>query len=344
LKTELDSRSEQFDYDEYRQVQEIVANRVGKNPDVFLIKKDWEELVLVIKGGTPEYLEEERDLLLSVINQDVKRTRYHFTMGAGTPKKRIADIYHSFVEALATIQNATHANKPGVNLAVEKAELLKIDKTAMENYLKSGVKDRIDEFFDGYIRPLGDTALRSYLIKNYIVVDVIVAAAKFVNEWGGDIDRVVPELNSIETILESIKTVENLKEQVCKILVSALAFRDTQTQPQHARLIQQAKDYIDQHYMEADLSLNDISARINLSPSHFSTVFSQETDQTFRDYLTAIRIQKAKELLRTTNLKSSDVSSSVGYNDPHYFSFVFKKNTGFSPSEFRVQAQTPAKP
>jgi len=91
--------------------------------------------------------------------------------------------------------------------------------------------------------------------------------------------------------------------------------------------------------MEADLSLNEISALINLSPSHFSTVFSQETDQTFRDYLTAIRIQKAKELLRTTNLKSSDVSCQVGYNDPHYFSFVFKKNTGFSPSEFREQAQ-----
>ena len=168
-----------------------------------------------------------------------------------------------------------------VDLAVEKAELLKIDKTAVENYLKSGVKDGIDEFFDEYIRPLGDTALRSYLIKNYIVVDVIIAAAKFVKEWGGDIDRVVPELNSIETILVNIKTVENLKEQVCKILVSALAFRDTQTQPRHARLIQQAKNYIDQHYMEADLSLNDISALINLSPSHFSTVFSQETEPDF---------------------------------------------------------------
>ena len=101
LKAELDDRSEQFDYDEYRQVQEIVAGRVGKNPDVFLIKKDWEELVLVMKGSTPEYLEEERDLLLGLIDQDVKKTRYHFSMGAGTPKKRIADIYHSFVEALA---------------------------------------------------------------------------------------------------------------------------------------------------------------------------------------------------------------------------------------------------
>jgi two-component system response regulator YesN len=95
--------------------------------------------------------------------------------------------------------------------------------------------------------------------------------------------------------------------------------------------------------MEPDLSLNDITSTINLSPSHFSMIFSKETDQTFKDYLTTTRIQKAKELLRTTGLRSSDISYQVGYNDPHYFSFVFKKNTGFSPSKYRFQAQAKLK-
>ena len=339
LKAELDDRSEQFDYDEYRQVQEIVAGRVRNNPDIFLLNRDWEEQVLVMKGETPEYLEEERDRLLDTIKQDVKKSRYHLAVGTGTTKKRIADIYHSFIEALAGIQKVTNINNPGAELAVEKTELLEIDKTAVENYLRSGELDGIDEFFDGYIRPLGDTALNSYLIKNYIVVDVIMAAAKYVREWGGDIDKVIPELDSIESILASIKTVDNLKEQVCNILVSALTFRDSQTQLKHAKLIQQAKNYIDEHYMDADLSLNDITTLINLSPSHFSAVFSRETNQTFMNYLTITRIQKAKELLRSTSLKSSDISYRVGYNDPHYFSFVFKKNTGFSPSQFRMQAR-----
>jgi two-component system response regulator YesN len=340
LKAELEDRSEQFDYDEYQQVQEIIARRVANNPDIFLLKKDWEELILVMKGSTPEYLEEERDMLLGLIKQDTEKTRYHLTVGAGAPKKRIVDIHHSFVEALVTIQNTTNANKPGANLVVEKSELLKIDKAAVENYLRSGVKDAFDEFFDEYIRPLGDTALKSYLIKNYIVVDVIIATAKLIREWGGDIDRVVPEVNSIETILTGIKTVENLREQVGKILVGTLEFRDAQAQPQHSRLMRQAKNHIDQHYMEADLSLNEIASLINLSPNHFSAVFSQQTSQTFKDYLTNVRIQKAKELLRTTSLRSSDIAYQVGYNDPHYFSFVFKKNTGLSPSEFRMQTQS----
>lgn len=340
LKAELTDRSEQFDYDEYRRIREIVAGRVKNNPDIFLLNKDWDEQVMVLKGETPEYLEEERDLLLDMIKQDIKKTRYHLTIGTGTPQKRIADIYHSFVEALTVIQRSLSTNQPSQDETVEKAELLEIDNAAVENYLRGGVKDEIEKFFNETIGPLGEAALRSYLIKNYLVVNVMIATAKFVKEWGGDIDKVVPELNSIETILINIKTVADLKERVCKILIRALTFRDTQTQSKHVRLIQQAKDYIDQHYMEADLSLNDMATLINLSPSHFSTIFSQETDQTFRDYLTAIRIQKAKELLRMTDLKSSDVSSRVGYNDPHYFSFVFKKNTGYSPSEFRVQAQT----
>jgi two-component system response regulator YesN len=337
LKIELNDRSEQFEYDEYQLVREIVAARVRNNPDIFLLNKDLEEQVLVMKGGTPEYLEEEKDQLLDAIKQDVKKTRYHLAIGAGSPKKRMADIYHSFVEALAWIQNETNAKESGADLEVEKAELLEIDKTAVENFLRGGLRDEIDEFFNGYIQPLGETAIKSYLIRNYIIVDVIIAAAKCIKEWGGDIDKVTPELNSIETILANIKT--NLKEQVCMILLSALTFRDTHTQPRHGKLIQQAKSYIDDHFMEADLSLNDITTLTNLSPSHFSTVFSRETNQTFIDYLTGVRIQKAKELLRTTNLKSSEIAYRVGYNDPHYFSFVFKKNTGFSPSEFREQIQ-----
>jgi two-component system response regulator YesN len=104
-------------------------------------------------------------------------------------------------------------------------------------------------------------------------------------------------------------------------------------------MIHQAQDYIDHHYPDPDLSLNQVAAHVNLSPSHFSTVFSQETDKTFKEYLTELRIKKAKELLRTTTLKSFEISSQIGYNDPHYFSSVFKKNTGLSPKNFRLQVR-----
>jgi two-component system response regulator YesN len=156
---------------------------------------------------------------------------------------------------------------------------------------------------------------------------------------GGEIDKVLPELNSIETILSNIKSVEQLREQAFKILSVGLAYRDSRPNGQHQNLIRQAKEYMEQHYTDPELTLNDVAAYANLSPSHFSSVFSQETSQTFKEFLTGIRINKAKELLRMTAMRSADIAYQVGYNDPHYFSSVFKKNTGLSPIEFRSQVK-----
>lgn len=337
LKFEIGDRSEQFDYDEYQKIQNIVSGLVGNNPDIFLIKKDWKELVLLMKGNIPQYLEEESGLLLGSIKKEVERTRYQLTIGVGAQKDRIADIYQSFIEAFVTIQKAADRGKEGANQAVEKAELLNVNKSAVETYLNCGVIEDFEDFFNGYIQPLGETALKSYLIKNYLFMDVVVATARLVNELGGDMDIVIPELNSIESILANIKTIQQLKDEISTLMLNAMTFRDSQTSSQHKKVIRQAKDYIAQHYMEPDLSLYEIASLVNLSSSHFSMVFSQETCQTFKEYLTTTRMNKAKELLRTTSLSSNDISFQVGFNDPHYFSYVFKKNNGVSPTDFRSQ-------
>jgi two-component system response regulator YesN len=76
-----------------------------------------------------------------------------------------------------------------------------------------------------------------------------------------------------------------------------------------------------------------------MSNSRFSTVFSQQTGQTFTEYLIYLRLNKAKEMLRTTDTRSSQIAREVGYNDAHYFSYIFKKNAGITPSEYRAQYQ-----
>ena len=337
LKIELGDRSEQYNHDEYQRVQQVVTGLMEKNPDIFVLKRDWGDLILIMKGNTPEYLEEERDLLLDEIRREITKTRYQLTAGLGTSKNQIADISQSFVEALVNIQNPVGENKSGLNRTVERAELLKVDKSVVENYLRGGAKNEFDEFFNAYLQPLGEIALKSSLIRNYVFVDIVMAAAKLVNDLGGDVDKVMPELNSIEVIMSNIKSIDELREQVYKILASALAYRDSQPNGQYKNLIRQAIRYLEQHYTDPELSLNEMASQANLSASHFSVVFSQEAGQTFKEYLTQLRINKAKELLRMTSLRSADIAYQVGYNDPHYFSSVFKKNTGFSPLEFRSQ-------
>ena len=95
--------------------------------------------------------------------------------------------------------------------------------------------------------------------------------------------------------------------------------------------------YIDENYPNEDISLNKVAANANISPNHFSSIFSQEMGQTFIEYLIRKRMEKAKELLMTTDMRSSEIAYSVGYKDPHYFSYTFKKTQGITTREFRAR-------
>lgn len=103
----------------------------------------------------------------------------------------------------------------------------------------------------------------------------------------------------------------------------------------HHAIIRKAKDYITEHYQRADISLQSVASHVYMSPNHFSTVFSQGSGTTFIEYLTSVRIQRAKHLLVESDMRCSDITYEAGYSDPHYFSFIFKKQTGMSPREYR---------
>ncbi len=104
-------------------------------------------------------------------------------------------------------------------------------------------------------------------------------------------------------------------------------------------VINEAKVYMASHFTDPNLMLQDVARAVNMSNSRFSTVFSQQNGQTFTEYLIYLRLNKAKELLRETDMKGSQVAMESGYNDSHYFSYIFKKNVGITPSEYRAQYQ-----
>ncbi len=102
-------------------------------------------------------------------------------------------------------------------------------------------------------------------------------------------------------------------------------------------LIDKAKDYIMEHYKESDLSVDRVSSFLNVSANYFSALFKKNTGSTFVTYLTNIRLSKAVELLDTTDEKAYIIAGLIGYDEPNYFSYVFKKAYGISPSKYRQQ-------
>ena len=98
--------------------------------------------------------------------------------------------------------------------------------------------------------------------------------------------------------------------------------------------IEAAKKYIEKNYT-LNITLEDVSREVNISSYYLSRIFKEGTGENFIDYLTKLRIEKAKELLSTTQLSMKEICAKCGYSDPNYFSKTFKKNVGVTPTEYR---------
>lgn len=98
-------------------------------------------------------------------------------------------------------------------------------------------------------------------------------------------------------------------------------------------------NYIDTHYTDNDLSLEVLAEKVNISISYVSAILKKEKNTTFVKYLTTLRMEKAKELLKNPNMKIVDIAESVGYSEPYYFSHSFKKYQGVSPKEYRTNEE-----
>lgn len=147
-----------------------------------------------------------------------------------------------------------------------------------------------------------------------------------------------------EEIFKSFKTARHIRHLLVertdeKSIILGAREMGEPTDEKTPSVISEAKLYMSLHFTNPNLMLQDVAKAVSMSASRFSTVFSQQTGQTFTEYLIYLRLNKAKELLRTTSERSSQISREAGYNDSHYFSYIFKKNTGMTPSEYRAQYQ-----
>ena len=173
------------------------------------------------------------------------------------------------------------------------------------------------------------------MLRQYVLVEAMLSAAVFMKDMsteGGTGGELPKELSNP---MEYISSAEDAKDYIRRLLTSMLEYRNKISDMKYTETIEKAKAYIQDNYQNDDMSLQTVASFVNVSTNHFSAIFRRETGDTFIDYLTSVRMEKAKTLLVCTAMKTSDVGFEVGYRDPHYFSYIFKKTVGMSPKEYR---------
>lgn len=212
-------------------------------------------------------------------------------------------------------------------------DMAKVNPAVLTGVLHSASAQEISSFVDEYIHSLAD-GLESMPFCQYLMLSARFTATQFVESLGIGQKEFLSSLSCLNMVGQRVST-DDLKRYLSDILLRAIELRDNLTGSQYKSLLKQVVDYIDRNFQREDISLNRVAKEVNISPNYLSAVFSQEMGTTFVEYLTGKRMEKARELLRNSDLRSGEIAAAVGYKDSHYFSFLFKKTQGCTPRDYR---------
>lgn len=323
--------------------------------DIIIFDLFMDGMALLLKGNSPEDLRKKQEYYISRIKETMNAHRgISYFGGIGVPVGRLGELnrcYHEASRAFSyryiweenlildsgAISETREYLKQTNRLNMD--NIVKLDKRKVEKFLKMGSKEDVGNFVDEYLRSIGDENRNSVLFRQYVVIDMYSIVAGFCEEIG--VKDYEPEnpLHNDSEFNQIISKFEYTKDYIKRIFENAIEVRDKITTSKYNDIISKAKIYIQENFCREDLSLNQVAASVYVTPSHFSSVFSQKTGQTFIKYLTDLRMNKAKELLKYTDMKTSEIGYAVGYKDPHYFSYLFKKTFNCSPKQYRHNSQ-----
>lgn len=207
-----------------------------------------------------------------------------------------------------------------------------VDPAILERFLSSGQMNEVEGFTDSFLESLGDV-LKSKLFRNYLMLSVRFAAMQSAASSGVPNEQFMEGLPEIAGKLE-LETGE-MKEYTETLLKAAISVRDKKTNIQGNQVLKDAIKYIEEHYTDEQISLNSVASSVGVSGSYLSSLFSREMNQTFVEYVTGKKMEKARQLLREEQVHTAEAAAAVGYRDPHYFSFVFRRTQGCTPREYR---------
>lgn len=340
--------------------------RQAEDADMLLTQADSEQNAVMFQRATEGYIfllkvqsDEDIDQVRERFLDNVKKIASGFEdlgyfIGVGETVHRVHEISRSYDTASVAFAKQYEMEKNRViyysqldkkeemeNISVDidfrEINMEKTDKSVLVKFLKSGAKEEVDGFVEDYFKAFGEKNMESFLFRQYIILDICVIINEFLEQIQGAKKKVADKMFGENYKFTDVDTLVKTKAYVKRLINKVLELRSESVIKKYQPMIEEATEYIKEHFNDDDMSLNVVASIVGLSPSHFSTVFRQEVGSTFVEYLTMVRMEEAKTLLKCTSLKSSEIGYRIGYKDPHYFSFLFKKTQRCTPKEYRMK-------
>ena len=333
---------------------ELLENFFAGHSSAMLFRSNIFSYGVLLKGQR-ETIEENTRACVDEIRKILSRQdgRREWFLAVGQSVERLSQIqksYHTasraFSQRYLYDENILYYDEmetmehPGGQAEIEdNAYLQKVDVNALnpailQKFLSNGLQEETENFVKDYFYAIGQEPMESLVFRNYVILNVRFSVISFIKGLGCDTNE-MESADTEEVLAESGKNMESAIAYAKKMISQAIEIRDQNSGNKNRSILKTAVDFIDSHYMDEEISLNTVANVANVSSNHFSALFSQNMGQTFIEYLTSLRMNKAKELLRCTGMRSSEIAGEIGYKDAHYFSYLFKKTQGMTPSDYR---------
>lgn len=258
-------------------------------------------------------------------------------MGVGQDVRSIDNIFKSYQTAVITLQNLFFTGYNNISVYdernVSKYTFDESKLTHFEDLLKkmdhNGTINFLNSIRDDFLNhaPVLEDQVKNAYIK------ILFILAKFIEDFNLNGDWMdLSEKSIMKTILEA-ETLNVLHE--LSVNLAGQVFKSIEDNKSTGHIVSEIKKLIHANYQNKELSIHFIGDNLYMSPTYLCYVFKKQSGQTLNAYITQVRMEKAKELLRDIRIKVYDISSLVGYTSSDHFTKIFKKHTGFSPSEYR---------
>lgn len=333
---------------------ELLENFFAGHSSAMLFRSNIFSYGVLLKGQR-ETIEENTRACVDEIRKILSRQdgRREWFLAVGQSVERLSQIqksYHTasrafsqrylydenilYYDEMETMEHPGGQAETEDNAYLQKVDVNALNPAILQKFLSNGLQEETENFVKDYFYAIGQEPMESLVFRNYVILNVRFSVISFIKGLGCDTNE-MESADTEEVLAESGKNMESAITYAKKMISQAIEIRDQNSGNKNRSILKTAVDFIDSHYMEEDISLNTVANVANVSSNHFSALFSQNMGQTFIEYLTTLRMNKAKELLRCTGMRSSEIAGEIGYKDAHYFSYLFKKTQGMTPSDYR---------
>ena len=339
---------EKYDSKEIESLENSILNTVNEIAnDIFKgYSFSWNhgEFVTIFSGDADLEPEIYRSKVINMGERLVQMLKQYFNIstivGISNPCRGLSELGRGYFEASQACQQGYYS---GVEAVLLYGELPKVDQepefidiSDLKNVLPRAIElhdlEMISTIFENVVATINEPQItREHAYDLCLQIAYLVGGVNNITET--ELKEIIGYENSLYEFIMTLDTLakitnwlNEMEKRLCRFLIQ------TDEQKNH-RLITKAKKYIMEHYLR-EIGLNEVASELNISPGYFSTIFKQYTGTCFTDYVTEIKIDQAKKLLRESEHKIYEISEMLGYQNAYYFSKVFKKVTGMTPSEF----------